>query len=209
MTKAIETIIFDFGGVLIDIEPAKTAVALAALGLPLDPKIYQPIVSQYDKGLIDAQAFFHQMAAHSKKKAHKSSFIKAWNAMLLDVPEARIWFLKKLQKHYKLILLSNTNDTHIRAIKKQMGPFHFQQFISCFDGVYFSFEHGMQKPDEQFFKKVLLEQKIKPETTLFVEDTLENLIPAEALGIQTYFHERNGDIITGLRAFLRAATITQ
>lgn len=208
MTKPIETIIFDFGGVLIDIEPAKTAVALAELGLPYDPKIYQPLVSQYDKGLITSKNFFQQLASHSSKKAHVTSYQRAWNALLLDLPEERIWFLKKLQKHFRLILLSNTNATHIQAIKKQLGPFHFNQFISCFDAVYFSFEHGLQKPDQQIFKKVLLEQKIKPENTLFVEDTLANLAPAADLGMQTFFHERNGDIITSLRAFLRATTIT-
>lgn len=208
MTTGIQTIIFDFGGVLIDIAPELTEAKLAELGLPEDLSALEPIIARYDTGQISSKEFFALLATVSAKKPFENDLERAWNALLIGVPDARIWFLKRLRAHFNLVLLSNTNAAHIKAIKKLMGPFCYHQFIACFDAVYFSHEHGLRKPDEKFFQKVIEDQGLDPKTTLFVEDTAANLEPAEALGMQVFLHERNSDIIGSVKVFLETQAIT-
>jgi len=112
--------------------------------------------------------------------------VESWNSMLLDFPEYRFRFIKKLaeEKNYKLILLSNTNENHIEYIKKQV-PF-FEKFKDCFDAFYLSQEMGMRKPDPEIFEFVLEENNLKAEDCLFIDDTSENTKTADILGFHTW-----------------------
>src|SRR5699024_11116768 len=101
-------------------------------------------------------------------------------------PKYRFDFLKKLseEKRYKLILLSNTNALHIESVAANI-PF-FEEFLNCFDQVYYSHEIFLRKPDPAIFEFVLSENHLKPEECFFIDDLKENTLAAEQMGIKSW-----------------------
>ena len=110
----------------------------------------------------------------------------SWNAILIDFPEYRFRFIKKLseEKEYQLILLSNTNEIHIDWVKENV-PF-FNDFKNCFDAFYLSHEINFRKPDANIYEFVLNNHQLKPEECLFIDDTVANTEAAKQLGIHVW-----------------------
>jgi putative hydrolase of the HAD superfamily len=143
------------------------------------------INQQYEKGLISSTEFVKSyQTEHSQLQ--ENQFKNSWNAILIDFPEYRYQFLKKLsaEKNYKLILLSNTNEIHIDWVKENV-PF-FEDFKACFDAFYLSHEINFRKPDAEIYEYVLEQHDLKPKECLFIDDTKENTEAAKNLGIHTW-----------------------
>lgn len=181
----IKTLIFDFGDVFLNLDKPATKRELKRVGVPGFTDEMMKRNKEYEKGEISSEDFvsyycnnFPQLDPHE--------FKNCWNSVLLDFPEHRLKFLKKLDEEdkYKLILLSNTNHVHIDWVKENIS--FFKEFQSCFDAFYLSQEIGMRKPDEDIFQFVLEEHDLKPQETLFIDDTKENTDAAAGLGILTW-----------------------
>ena len=113
------------------------------------------------------------------------------------------YYYQKLKKEYKLCLVSNTNATHINAIRKNAGPYLWNNFIKQFKSLLLSFEIGHRKPDETYFKYALELMNVKPNTVLFIDDSDENIEAAAKLGIKTLkFNLQEEDLRQKLTAFL-------
>ncbi len=109
-----------------------------------------------------------------------------WNAMLLDIPRERIDLLLKLQKKYKLYLLSNTNQIHIKAINALLQrKFGIPALEELFDKTYYSHQLHLAKPAADFYKYVLQDSSLLPHETLFIDDSADNIQGAKQLGIHT------------------------
>jgi glucose-1-phosphatase len=125
----IKNIIFDFGRVLLNINPLLTQTALLSLGFRPDSNNKgakdDEIVQQLESGRISGKAFVDTVLAVTAEGTTAEQVISAWNAMLLDFPEAHVETLKKLRKDYNIYLLSNSNqihyDSYIRISGKPMG----------------------------------------------------------------------------------------
>ncbi|MEO0506930.1 MAG: HAD family phosphatase [Bacteroidota bacterium] len=183
----IRNLILDFGDVFINLDKPATARAMMPYGFTGVDSELQDVFNAYEKGIISSEAFLGTTQQRFPK-ASRSDLITAWNAILLDFPEARLEFLEQLaaEKQYRLFLLSNTNEIHIDHVKKVMGPEKFGRFQNAFEVFYLSYEMGMRKPDAEIFQFVLDQNKLQPEETLFVDDTLENIVSAQQLGVQTW-----------------------
>ena len=183
----IKNIILDFGDVLINLDKPATAREMAAFEFEKITPELDTLFKDYEKGFVESEAFLE----HTGKlfpKASRQNLIDAWNAILLDFPEYRLTYLEALaaSKQYRLFLLSNTNDIHIEHEKEHMGKDRFNRFKNCFEVFYLSYEMGMRKPDSEIFEFVLDQNQLKPEETLFVDDTRENTDTAASLGIKTW-----------------------
>ncbi|MGY3795450.1 HAD family hydrolase [uncultured Aquimarina sp.] len=181
----ITTIIFDFGDVFINLDKPATEKELKKLGLPSINKELSDFNKLYEIGKITTSDFID----HYQKiipNTTKEQIVYAWNAILKEFPDKRLDFIKKLsiEKKYKLLLLSNTNELHINWIQENISFYH--DFKSCFDSFYLSHEINLRKPDSDIFQYVLEEHKLTPENTLFIDDTEENTIAAQRLGIKTW-----------------------
>ncbi|GAA0719295.1 HAD family phosphatase [Aquimarina litoralis] len=181
----ITTIIFDFGDVFINLDKPATEKELKKLGLPSINKELSDFNKLYEIGKITTSDFID----HYQKiipNTRKEQIVYAWNAILKEFPEKRLDFIKKLsiEKKYKLLLLSNTNELHINWIQENISFYH--DFKSCFDSFYLSYEINLRKPDSDIFQYVLEEHKLTPENTLFIDDTEENTLAAQRLGIKTW-----------------------
>ena len=182
----IKNIIFDFGDIFINLDKLGTYKAMAALGVTEITQEMMEVYHQYEKGLMTTDNFIGFF--FSKFKIPKEDLVKAWNAVLLDFPQRRLNFLKKLadSKKYRLFLLSNTNDLHIKWVQDSLGEVFYNQFKNSFEQFYLSHEINFRKPDTEIYEFVLNENNLVATETLFVDDLKENTDSANKLGIHTW-----------------------
>jgi putative hydrolase of the HAD superfamily len=181
----IDTIIFDFGDVFINLDKEATLNELKKLGLSHWNEDLNQLNLQFEKGQISEESFLRGIQKQVPN-ASIEEILAAWNAVLLDFPLRRLEFLQKLAKKYRLFLLSNTDAIHIATFERENGVSFYSDFYQCFEKVYFSFEMGMRKPDAEIYNYVLKTHNLSAKHTLFVDDKKENTDAALALGLQVW-----------------------
>lgn len=199
----IKAILFDLGNVLLPLDVPATYKAFEALGAR--PTLHKDLdfFHQWEKGEIGSDLFYDEIRAHLKYNTHASSIASAWNKMLLPFPAETLFLLKKLKSKYKLVLISNINHEHEKAIKKLMGPFDYADLLKQFSGIYYSHHVGLRKPQPEFFLRAIKESKLVAEETLFIDDTEENIDCAEKLGFKTWHFKPEKDDILQVKSLLK------
>jgi len=182
----INTIIFDFGDVFINLD--KEGALQNALERFEIEELSEDLIAintLYEQGLLSTDEFI-AFYTENFPKLSKNDIIDAWNYIISDFPPRRFTFIETLakEKKYNLILLSNTNELHIDCIKKQIS--FYDDFKSCFNKFYLSHEIKLRKPNADIFKFVLKENNLKPENCLFIDDTMENTETAAKLGFNIW-----------------------
>lgn len=181
----IKAIIFDFGDVFINLDKPASFRELRKYNIEKLTKELEELNREYEKGLISSEEFINSYE-QEYEQLQRPGFVDSWNAILIDFPEYRFQFLKKLseEKDFELILLSNTNEIHIDWVKENVA--FFEDFKACFDAFYLSHEINFRKPDADIYEFVLNKHKLQPEECLFIDDTKENTEAAAALGIHIW-----------------------
>jgi glucose-1-phosphatase len=190
MLKKYESIIFDLGAVLYDIDVQKTINAFAELGVPHFENVYTlkdqaVLIDLLEKGLISATEFVDGINRIIEGNLDYEEVKNAWNALLIGMPQENIGLLKQLKKEgHKLYLLSNTNIFHFEQINREMREqFELNTLAELFDKAYYSFELGMRKPDMEIYRKLMKEQRLVAGKALFIDDNAANVRGAIAAGI--------------------------
>lgn len=193
----INTLLFDFGDVFLNLDKEATARELKKLGLNAFTPEMEQLNNAYEKGEITSGEFveFYQKWF---PQASSNSLIDAWNAILLDFPKHRIEFLENLavSKKYRLLLLSNTNEIHINWVKNNIS--YYERFKSCFKKFYLSHEIGLRKPDPEVFEFVLNDNKLGAEYLFFIDDTQMHTDAAQKMGIQVWNLDPKTEDVTQL-----------
>lgn len=192
----IKNIIFDFGGVVITLDPRQAVKRFSALGLPnaeqhLDAYTQTGIFGALEEGKIGIEIFKEKLSALCNKELTHDECLFAWKGYCIDVPERSIEALKKLRKQgYRLIMLSNTNPYMMSWAKSKDFSKGIDKdcpegrpAVDYFDAAYLSYEVGCMKPDLRFFEYVLSKEGINPSETLFLDDGKKNCEAAEKVGI--------------------------
>ena len=181
----IDTIIFDFGDIFINLDKQATISGLQKLGL----KEWSPELDRlnllFETGDISHDDFLTGFQKEIPNAAIEE-ILEAWNAILADFPLYRLEFLQMLSKKYRLFLLSNTDSIHIETFENKTGISFYSDFYQCFEKVYFSFEIGMRKPNAEVFQYLINKHELSPKRTLFVDDKKENTDSAAALGFHVW-----------------------
>ncbi|WP_291118264.1 HAD family hydrolase [Flavobacterium sp. UBA6135] len=193
----INTIIFDFGEVFINLEKEAVAKAFKELGLKEWSQDLDELNAKFEIGKISEIEFIEGFQKHLPK-ASIDEIRKAWNAVLGDFPLYRLEFLQNLKGKYRLFLLSNTDAIHIDKFEHKVGISFARDFYQCFEKVYFSFEIGMRKPNEDIFNFVIHKQGLQPNKTLFVDDRKDNTDTAEKLGMVVWNLNPNEEDVVDL-----------
>ena len=180
-------LIFDFGNVLIEIDPARSVEAFQALGAPADLNLEADFFHDFETGALSAAEFRDALRGQLGRAASRSSLDKAWNALLLEIPPKTLHVLRSLRAEgYRLALLSNTNPIHIDEVRRRLGPFGYGEFARCFDRVFYSYETGLRKPDPAIYAAVDRELGITaPAEVLFIDDNAANIASAASYGWRT------------------------
>ena len=181
----IDTIIFDFGDVFINLDKQASLNALKKLGLPSWNDDLEQLNQQFERGKITEVQFMIGL----KKLIPNASIDDlraAWNSVLIDFPLHRLEFLELLKRKYRLFLLSNTDEIHISKFEHKAGATFAREFYQCFEKVYFSFEIGIRKPDPEAFKYIINKHDLSTKRTLFIDDKKENTDIAASLGMEVW-----------------------
>jgi glucose-1-phosphatase len=207
-TKAIKNIIFDFGGVILNINYHLTAQAFEKLGVKTFEKFFSQatqsnLFDSLEVGAISPAAFRNELRRIINLDITDEQLDDAWNAMLLDYPKHRLEFLHNIRRRYRTFLLSNTNQIHqdcyYAALIKEHGISHLD---SLFEKLYFSHEVGLRKPNPAIYQLVLQQNNLKPNETLFVDDSIQNLAAPQALGMQVYHLANGEDVVDFAKQYL-------
>ena len=157
----IKNIIFDLGGVILNIDYNLSVAAFEDLGL----KNFNTLFSQaqqkqlfdlYEKGKISSNDFRNEIKSYLNHTVDDASIDSAWNALLLDLPKKRLELLQQVKLTHRTFLLSNTNDIHIEAFNDYLQKdFGIADLSGHFEKLYLSYKVGMRKPDAEIFHLVL------------------------------------------------------
>ena len=198
----INAIIFDLGGVLLDINYWLTIEAFNNLGCSDFKSIYNQqkqsqLFDDFETGKVSSETFRKSLQKQMQFSISNVEFDNAWNKMLLQLPEKRIELLEKLNKKFSLFLLSNTNEIHIKAFKKIISSsIGYERFENCFKKVYFSSQIGNRKPNASCFEMVLSENKLSAAKTLFIDDSIQHVEGAYKIGIKTLLIESGEELVS-------------
>jgi putative hydrolase of the HAD superfamily len=201
----IKNIIFDLGGVILDIDLAKGIEAMKKLGIR-DFKsgahklnLMEPFL-EYEKGLITDDEFLEKLKKESELDFSNEDFIAAWNKIIVGFQKEPVDLIDKLNRsdRFRTFLLSNTNALHKELYTSILNEqYSIAGLEDLFEKAYFSHEIYMRKPDAEIYHYVLKDAAVNPEETLFIDDSEANINTAGLLGMETY-HLVNGITINDL-----------
>jgi glucose-1-phosphatase len=204
ISSFIKNIIFDFGGVICDLDIPRTEKKFEEFG-PVKPsklnssedhsQEFKLLVEALETGSISPRQFRDVIKDHYITPPSDQAIDETWNAMLRYIPEKRISLLENIRSHYRIFLLSNSNKIHHENYLRDFQQHtQYQNFNELFEKAYFSFEIGLKKPGKEIYEFVLSDSGLNPSESLFVDDTVENIQGAELAGINGYFLEKGKEI---------------
>lgn len=202
----VKNIIFDLGGVILNIDFKKTSEAFTSLGVENFDQYFtqyhsNPLFKQLETGAIINSSFYDNVRSAASITADNTAIDTAWNAMLLDFPPERIERLKELSKKYRLFLFSNTNAIHHAAFLHQFYTQFDFNFDTLFEKAFYSHLIGYRKPDVEAFGYVIKQSDVNAAETVFIDDTLPNIESAAKAGLQTIYITKEKDMLESLAKY--------
>ncbi len=203
MNLKFNAIIFDLGGVIIDIDYHKTINAFQNLGVINFDELYSQakqnnFFDQFEIGKISSIEFREYIKKVSQLNLNNNQIDLAWNNMLLDIKSSKINLLNQLKEKYRIFLYSNTNEIHYNAFRKMIKTkFQNENLLEdIFEKTYYSHIINKRKPNPEGFLQILNENNLSAADTLFIDDTFGHIEGANKVGLQTYF--LNNEIIENI-----------
>lgn len=189
--QPIQNIIFDLGGIFLNLDYQRTEQAFLSLGIQQFPEMFtqhnaNSLFEKLETGKIDPAQFYEAFRRETGSSLSNEAIRDAWNAMLLNFPAERMDWLQETGRKYRIFLFSNTNQIHQDAFREKLARENgISDFDAYFSKAWYSHELGMRKPHVASFQKVLADQNLKAAETLFIDDTLKNIEGAQQAGMQT------------------------
>jgi putative hydrolase of the HAD superfamily len=199
----LKNIIFDFGGVICNIDIGLTEKRFKEMGIRhFDPGYAvsesEDFFGRFETGKITPGEFRETLKRFFDRPVTHAEIDQAWNLLLLDIPEPRIRLLERLRKQYRIFLLSNSNRIHYDKYRQDLeDTYGYKEFTDLFDKAWFSFAIGLRKPSQEIFRYITRDAGLLPAETLFIDDSFPNVKAARDAGIHAW-HLLPGEDITGL-----------
>jgi putative hydrolase of the HAD superfamily len=194
----IKNIIFDFGGVIIDINKPAAIKKFKEIGISnieevLDPYRQKGLFRKIEDGSISREDFYVEIRKLTGKNIDSKEIDQGWLDFLLPVDQKKLDYILELRKKYKVLLLSNTNDIIMSwARSEEFSPAR-KPLDYYFDELYLSYKLGCMKPDFEIFHIMNKLAKINPSETLFIDDSEANIAAGNTLGFKTFWFNKEND----------------
>ena len=195
----IQTIIFDFGGVIATLDGDEAKKRFSDLGVAdvdrvLDPYRQQGFFGDLEEGKIGEEEFRRKLGEMCGRELTFDEVRHCWLGYMKEVPARNLMALRKLKEQgYRVVLLSNTNPYVSAWVDSEAFSGDGHPIGDYFDAMYRSYEVKYMKPDENFFRYVLGQEKTMPEECLFIDDGPRNCCAASELGLFTYCPQNGED----------------
>ena len=199
MDKNIKNIVFDLGGVLVDLDFKAAINGLQKAGFANVKEQLQTlhqggIFQKFELGEMSADEFRTAIRENSTVELTDEEVDNLWNAMLLEVPREKLELILHLRGKYMVYLLSNTNSIHWDYVCKNAFNYRGFRVNDYFEETFLSYEMHLAKPDKAIFEKVLQDANLLPEETLFIDDSEANCKAAEEVGIHAHHYHIGDDL---------------
>lgn len=188
--SSIRNIIFDLGGVILNLDVPKSVEALQKLSrtgqqIPFSLKAQSGLFDALETGKIEPEEFRRRLREEFDLEGEDDALDTAWNAMLLDLPAERIALLQRLAQTHRLFLLSNTNAIHLLRFSRIFSEScDLPNLDSLFEKAYYSHLIGQRKPHPEVFGHIVKENKLEKSATLFIDDSYQHIEGARQAGIR-------------------------
>lgn len=191
--SGIKNLLFDLGGVIIDLRRESCIQALTNLGMSgaeqmLGLYAQSGIFGQLESGQIDQEEFYRQIRPYFPDNGSSitdSQIRDAFNEFLVGIPLHRLVELRTLRRYYRIFLLSNTNPIMIESRIAELFAAEGRSMADYFDGMILSYQAHCLKPSAQIFEYTAATLNIVPAETLFLDDSQANLDAAARSGFAT------------------------
>lgn len=199
MKQNIRHIIFDLGGVLLNLDVEGCTRAFEKAGLKdirsvLTGTNEGGIFSEYERGEIGTPEFRDGIRQLASQSLTDDEIDRMWVNELLDIPQEKLDLLVSLRSKYDIYLLSNTNELHWQHVVESLLPQQNYRVEDLFKETFLSFRMKLAKPDPEIFREVLRQAGLKPEETLFIDDSAVNCQATQSVGIQTEHYKPGNDL---------------
>lgn len=200
MLKNTDAIVFDLGGVLLNLDFLKLENAFTSSGVTNFKEFFglghaDSIFKEYETGSISDQEFIQGMVRLSGGVLTAASAVAAWNSILLDFPEDRVQLLATLAKQHRIFLYSNTNALHYEHFAAEFQSRYGRSLDSCFEKAYYSHVIGHRKPDTGGFEYIAGEAGLDPARTLFIDDAEVNVEGARKAGWKAHWLKPSESVV--------------
>ena len=192
MDSKIKNVIFDLGGVLINLDFDSCLNAFRTAGFTnIEEQVRQMqgngVFSRFELGEISPEEFRDAIRKEADESLTDRKIDDMWNLMLLNIPREKLDLLLELRERDMVYLLRDYAGEEM---------FNYRGFRAddFFEDTFLSFKMHLAKPDKAIYEKVMKEANILPEETFFIDDSETNCRAAAALGIQTHHYHIGEDL---------------
>lgn len=206
----IKNLIFDFGAVIIDLNPQRCIEEFRKIGVPRIEEILSTahqkgVLDQMERGQLTLDAFcdgVRALASDAQPMPTNRQIALAFSSMADGLPPYRLDCISQLRcEGYHVSVLSNTNQVHWGYCRRYFIEAGYVP-EELFEYLWLSCEMKMVKPDPELFKACLDQSGYLPEETLFIDDNQKNCDVAATLGIHTFCPPVRSDWTAELRQLL-------
>lgn len=207
----IKNLLFDLGGIFMTLCRANSVRRFQALGVEradelLDAYTQNGIFLEVEEGKISAQTFCQRLGELAHRQVSYAEAEDAWLGFITDVPQYKLDYLLTLRRRgYRIDILSNTNPFILGWARSPRFSPDGHGLTHYVDQIYASYELGCVKPSEEIFRKALQQGELKPEETLFIDDSKKNVEQGDRMGLHTLWVENGGDFRPELEAVLKVS----
>ena len=177
----IKAIVFDLGGVLIDIDAQrcirkfKEIAGLETIENILNPYHQEGFLGDLEAGKISESRFYELARPLCRPGVSDETIRECLISILDDIDISRLELLEKLKDNYDLYVLSNNNPIVMGYLEPRLESMGFP-FEKAFKKKFYSYKMKLLKPDEAIFRKAIEEIGLPPEQLLFIDDSPKNIL---------------------------------
>lgn len=209
-----KVLVFDLGGVLIDLHVERSFMALVSMGVDASilterACLLNEMMMKYDRGDISTAEMFGYMASQLPSAVRNelgdgldARLHEVWEMMLGEYAPYKFECLRRLRSRgYRVVMLSNINDGHWGEVERRFEATMGEPLANFFDALYLSYRMHKRKPEPEIFQELLTKENVAAADCLFFDDSAENCEVARSLGIDAVLMKRNApwseDILDG------------
>ncbi|MCH5169174.1 MAG: HAD family phosphatase [Prevotellaceae bacterium] len=219
---AITDIIFDLGGVLLDLNMDGFGEACRRFGI--NPGLFfvkadaannstvcdglsaSQAITDYQVGQMSSEAFLTLAQGLCPKGTSRQRIVDAWNSCIGTIPRHRLDLIAQLRQHgYRTHLLSNTNELHWSLIRQRYFSDKGYTCADLFDQMFLSQEVHLAKPDPEIYRHAVRQIGRHAWQCLFIDDAQVNVEAAKREGLQGAWLDvtREGHLQEILQGFIK------